>query len=1148
MINYSSDKEVILKEISELIATFSRRIELLSKQNENSINILAETIFSKILNALFDCDLININYSKKINNPAVDLIDNKKRIAFQVTATATNQKISDTLELILQHKLYENIDYLYFFFTTKKNKLTVTSTINELIRQISELSDLEFKYENNIIFFDDIYAILKKHDDYSKYNKIKEILNTELESLSTYLNRIKIAENPIYITFSDEIIDFGAKIIEGLLQHKFVIYHDVISLNFLTQFSKFKDQLFLATGIPHSIKTCIVIFSNNYFKDKWRINSPNRILKSAIDLKADIIPYCISNHSILIPASISLSLTYNVVRVKEQEFQVVIDDLIKKLSINAEIEESPKLFRKFARVVKKAYPTHNSSLLIENKALGMEIHECKDPHFDRSKYFICFHHNAKIEKCYEFIKGNHANVLVNSNFMILLPRERNIKNSKRNEMIEKIFGTNKWRLLEEFLLEFTPNTSRTEHRPFNIVDYIEPEIFDENNDRINFTWFNNWFNVEYKPVLVIKGLGGVGKTTLVQKLADDFVQAKPNSIVIYIDSKDILEELREIHDNKHTLDPYIFYEATLLKLRKGGVETGSNLDNEVFKMNLDSGNILMIIDGLDEVIANVPHFDVVAFLKSIYDYSEDLGKGKILLTCRDYFWKPTMFEDSTQFEFNVIQIQPFDEKLAERFFQKRHSSNSRRVTKSLQLAKIFIDGTNEGKTNKYIPFVLCIIDTILDNSEEFEDIENYNFESVYLSPSSKTDLITLNICAREKSRIGQVEVDDQVRLFVDFAVSNYASSKPRMSDEDFNELLGSMDKFYTGSAKNSLKAHPLLTISDNSEISFRYDFLAEYFKSIYVSYYLTSYPAEQKFDDKLIKILSTYAKLNNGFIREIYQRIKKRSENVESNLIDLIAEISLYDEFNASEEQKEKAISGLLAIAITIKNKLAKPDVEKNTELLKKYFADKNGDLFDVYISDFNAYDSGMKTTFDFRDINLINSKFDNYEYFWECKFNEKTMFKNSVFKNIKPPKSKELSYSLTVKNFQNCRMDELMKELIMINSGIKTDTHISAEKDIKNLLSLFIWGGQTHAVSIKSQLVHNYSGLLIGLKAILQILEDLKIIQYPDVKNNNLDKVIISRQYEYEIKNFAQQSLKSKKVLELIRKTKEFHLESLRD
>jgi len=1144
----NNGREDTLRKITELIATFSRRIELLSSQNENSINILAESIFARILNALFDLNLVNANYSRGNNNPAVDLIDNDQKVAFQVSASATNKKILDTLQTFHAHKLQKNYDTLYFFFSTRKQKLQSNEKIDQLIEKIHTETGFTFNYKDQIIFFDDIYKILKEKDSYAAEKIVLEILEEELASLSRLANRVNLSEDPIYITFSNDILDLGSKIVEGLLQRKFTIYHDNRRLKDFDQFAHYQDRLFLATGLNQSIKRCIVLFSKDFFKEQSQVPQQSRILNAAIESNAQILSYASPEFVSNIPAHISLGLTYELVKIKNSDFQTVIEDINSKLSISSEIDENPKIFKKFTQVIKSAYPNYKLSQIHENNQLGFEIYECNDPRFRKSLFFFCFHHNARIEKSHEYIADHYKDILSHSDFMILIPRDKSARNSQRRlELFKAAFVLANVKFLEDFLLECTPEKFRSPYIPFSIQDYIEPSLLDLSSTNIEFSWFYKWFNHQNKPIAVIRGLGGVGKTTLVQKLSDEFVKQKPDTTVIYIDSKDILEELQEIHDSKHVFDLFVFYEATITKLTKKGIDSNAGLDNELFRLILDSGNILMIIDGLDEVIANVTQFDVKSFLKSIYYYSEDFGRSKVLITCRDYFWKKSINDEENPFteedielNFSTILLQPFDEPQAKLFFETKHPANSRRVTKSIQLAKAFIDGDGQDGSNKFIPFVLRIVDTMLDTNEDIDITHESNFHSEYLYHTSKNDTITYNICRREKDRIGQIETDDQIKLFVKFAAENYASSKPRASMTDFDELIKSINSFYTPSARDSLKAHPLLhidRIGRTEDIYFRYDFLAEYFKGIYVTHHLINYDDEMYIGDRLIIILSNHAKLNNGFIRDIYYRVMGHKQLVEDNILSLIAAIQYYTEADVSIEQKQRAISGLLAIAITLKNNLSKPDTEKNTELLRHYFGDAEKNLHDLYISDFNAYDNSMKTIFDFRGCTLVNCCFDNYEYFWECKFDEKTKFKKCTFKNSKFPKSK--SHTLTAKNFEDCPMDEIMKQLIHSNKNSQNDTNQKVENEIKEFFKLFIWSGQPGVVSIKNNLHFQFRGTLFELKPLLNFLSDSKVIEYHEAAKGDLDKVRISKNYFYDVKTFCQEGLKSRLILTLLKNLK---------
>ena len=85
-------KEYIKKKLIEIHST----VEIDKKFNLQDVNIKAEEIFRRVLNATYSWNLIDAN--KKIKNfPAIDLIDESEKIVLQVTSSLGTVKINDTL-------------------------------------------------------------------------------------------------------------------------------------------------------------------------------------------------------------------------------------------------------------------------------------------------------------------------------------------------------------------------------------------------------------------------------------------------------------------------------------------------------------------------------------------------------------------------------------------------------------------------------------------------------------------------------------------------------------------------------------------------------------------------------------------------------------------------------------------------------------------------------------------------------------------------------------------------------------------------------------------------------------------------------------------------------------------------------------------
>lgn len=82
--------------IDEKIHTLAHRIQTKGKLNILNLHLHSENFYLHFFNLLYGYELINLNSSAQ-NVEAIDLIDYKNKIIFQVSATCTKQKIESTL-------------------------------------------------------------------------------------------------------------------------------------------------------------------------------------------------------------------------------------------------------------------------------------------------------------------------------------------------------------------------------------------------------------------------------------------------------------------------------------------------------------------------------------------------------------------------------------------------------------------------------------------------------------------------------------------------------------------------------------------------------------------------------------------------------------------------------------------------------------------------------------------------------------------------------------------------------------------------------------------------------------------------------------------------------------------------------------------
>lgn len=82
--------------ISEKLMVLMYNIKQNGKLNLNDLNIHVESLFTYLLNVIFNYELINMN-SVQQNVESIDLRDDVNKVIVQVSSTSTKQKIENTL-------------------------------------------------------------------------------------------------------------------------------------------------------------------------------------------------------------------------------------------------------------------------------------------------------------------------------------------------------------------------------------------------------------------------------------------------------------------------------------------------------------------------------------------------------------------------------------------------------------------------------------------------------------------------------------------------------------------------------------------------------------------------------------------------------------------------------------------------------------------------------------------------------------------------------------------------------------------------------------------------------------------------------------------------------------------------------------------
>jgi len=180
-------KQKIIGYISDNLAFSSKSIAL-----ENAIglfdnNRIAQDFFAGLFAIVFGYK--NLKELDKLNGivnyPAIDLGDDQAKIAFQITTNSDSEKIKDTIQKFINHKLYESYERLIVFIIgEKKAYRTIFNTQGKVA------------FDQNNDIWDDNFLI-------------KEIEKLELEKLEMVQQFLE--DNIVEFKFPDRVYDQDIK-------------------------------------------------------------------------------------------------------------------------------------------------------------------------------------------------------------------------------------------------------------------------------------------------------------------------------------------------------------------------------------------------------------------------------------------------------------------------------------------------------------------------------------------------------------------------------------------------------------------------------------------------------------------------------------------------------------------------------------------------------------------------------------------------------------------------------------------------------------------------------------------------------------------------------------------------------------------------
>ncbi|KGJ97951.1 NACHT domain-containing protein, partial [Colwellia psychrerythraea] len=253
-------------------------------------------------------------------------------------------------------------------------------------------------------------------------------------------------------------------------------------------------------------------------------------------------------------------------------------------------------------------------------------------------------------------------------------------------------------------------------------------------------------NSDFICHLLIGG-GGIGKSSLCCALVTA-LEKEGNTIPFLISS----EEIRNYTEDNNYNPDFIHGPYELYEIQSKCNDYKSTMERKLFNLALLSGNITIIIDGLDEFPSIFGgKFDTKVFLDSVSEIHSELGKSKIIITSRDQKFLEN--NEILNLNFNKFELLGFTEQTCKKYLRRRFAEHEDRIEISNEIFKKF-QKSSLAKTDRIVPFFAEVLCNIYDDIKSVEEVKTKLIDSnlPYECLNTLTDKIIYSVFIREEIR------------------------------------------------------------------------------------------------------------------------------------------------------------------------------------------------------------------------------------------------------------------------------------------------------------------------------------------------------------------------------------------------------------
>lgn len=598
----------------------------------------------------------------------------------------------------------------------------------------------------------------------------------------------------------------------------------------------------------------------------------------------------------------------------------------------------------------------------------------------QASYFLYIHHNSNLKQTIKrFAKLVSAHKLEIPRTLFVIRRDASDQNYIQKIISEEGIASfvNDY-TFKEYLWEFgideefkTPSSTEA---PLHYVD----QAIATNGESVDRTTAKDLIltKLRGKPehnAHLILAAGGMGKTWLCRSISSEITSAQVDkSLVVLIQAENLRNYVQEV-GTAHVQVSSVY---DLYQLHAQAQKSERIYDKGTFELAVIAGNIILIIDGLDELATVLQErFDLNKFLASIVGLSSSLSSSHIVITTRDSL----LIDSDESIEFGIAQYEllGFNSSDWTRYAKRRFAThpNSEQIVNRLN--STLTSSRLKDVSGRVVPFFIDVLCTMFDDETKIDSKGSFELteeSTPYPSNNDITDHIVHSVFRRE---IRRQTIDLDAQQLVSLVAELVSEQGDSFSTDSLRHLLS---LYYETRAEDLLQKiilNPFFQVSKN-HIRLRYDFLQSYFRALFLIECLAGNMHSPEAQN-------AYAKSNSSESPEVaYLRkyFEGRHQELDNQLHALIPHIREHCKKEIEPKRIElgrRAMSGILKIYLESRNFTSARISEKIIELLPG-MGSQSIDGLAIY---------GEFPPLDFTGKTIFNSKFLDYKNFSRSKLTD---------------------------------------------------------------------------------------------------------------------------------------------------------------